>query len=207
MTRVLGISGSLRRGSHNTQLLRAAANLLPPGVDLEIYDGLVDIPAFDADREHRAPESVARLRREIGAVDAVLFATPEYNHSIPGQLKNALDWVSRPYETNTLRNKPVAVVGASTSMFGAVWAQAELRKVLAAVGARVIDREVPVPSADEIVSDPEKLESSGTCGLIAALLSDLTTMAAQRKAMLNRAQPGVGPVSGDSQAAGVAWSW
>jgi chromate reductase len=91
--------------------------------------------------------SVARLASAIADADAVLFATPEYNASIPGQLKNALDWISRPIATNVLRNKPVAVVGASTGAFGAVWAQAELRKVLAALGARVLDVEIPVPHA------------------------------------------------------------
>jgi chromate reductase len=96
---------------------------------------------------HPRPASVARLNQAIATADAVLFATPEYNSSIPGQLKNAIDWVSRPVATNVLRNKPVAVVGASTGAFGAAWAQAELRKVLAALGARVLDLELPVPHA------------------------------------------------------------
>ena len=178
--RVLGISGSLRRDSHNTELLRAAASLLPSGVEFEIYDGLKDIPPFDEDHEGDAPQAVHRLREEIGAADAVLIATPEYNHSIPGHLKNALDWVSRPHDTNTLRNKPVAVMGASTGMFGAVWAQAELRKVLSALGARVIDREVPVPTADEIVRDRSKLESSGTHSLMIGLLAELIGLANER---------------------------
>ena len=181
--RVLGISGSLRRDSHNTELLRAAATLLPSGTELEIYDGLGEVPPFDEDvekHEGHAPESVQRLRDAIGRADAVLFATPEYNHSIPGVLKNALDWVSRPYATNTLRNKPVAVMGASTGMFGAVWAQAELRKVLAAIGARVVDREIPVPTADEIVRDRDKLESSGTHSLMAGLLAELTGLGRER---------------------------
>jgi chromate reductase len=103
----------------------------------------------------------------------VLFATPEYNHSIPGHLKNALDWISRPLAESPLRDKPVAVIGASTGMFGAVWAQAELRKVCAALHGRVLDREVPVPMADEIVRDPEALESSGTHSLIVGLLAEL----------------------------------
>src|SRR3954471_1412018 len=171
--RVLGISGSLRRDSHNTELLRAAATLLPSGVEFELYDGLRDVPPYDEDEESTPPAAVVRLRERISAADAVLFATPEYNHSIPGALKNALDWVSRPYASNTLRGKPVAVIGASTGMFGAVWAQAELRKVAAALGARVIDREVPVPVADEIVRDREKLESSGTHSLIVGLLAEL----------------------------------
>ena len=102
---------------------------------------------FEDDDVHLRPASVARLNAAIAAADAVLFSTPEYNSSIPGQLKNAVDWISRPIATNALRNKPVAVVGASTGAFGAVWAQAELRKVLAALGARVLDVELPVPHA------------------------------------------------------------
>ncbi|MGH2994075.1 MAG: NADPH-dependent FMN reductase [Solirubrobacterales bacterium] len=97
---------------------------------------------------------MSRLREAIAAADAILIATPEYNHSIPGQLKNAIDWASRPFPDNALRDKPVAVVGASTGMFGAVWAQAELRKVLGSTGARVIERELPVASADTAF-DPE----------------------------------------------------
>jgi chromate reductase len=146
--RILGISGSLRRDSHNTSLLRAAAEAAGPDIEFVLYDGLKQIPPYDEDDDvHPRPESVARLNEAIAAADAVFFSTPEYNSSIPGQLKNAIDWVSRPVATNALRNKPVAVVGASTGGFGAVWAQAELRKVLAAVGARVLDLELPVPHA------------------------------------------------------------
>jgi chromate reductase, NAD(P)H dehydrogenase (quinone) len=148
MTRVLGISGSLRRDSHNTSLLRAAAEAAGPDIELDLYDGLKDVPPYDEDDDvHPRPAAVARLNAEIEAADAVLFSTPEYNSSIPGQLKNAIDWISRPLATNALRNKPVVGVGASTGGFGAVWAQAELRKVLAALGARVLDVELPVPHA------------------------------------------------------------
>ena len=148
MTRILGISGSLRRDSHNTSLLRAAAEAAGPDVEFDLYQGLKEIPPYDEDDDvHPRPASVARLNQAIATADAVLFATPEYNASIPGQLKNAIDWVSRPVATNLLRNKPVAVVGASTGGFGAVWAQAELRKVLATLGARVLDVELPVPHA------------------------------------------------------------
>jgi chromate reductase, NAD(P)H dehydrogenase (quinone) len=154
MTRILGISGSLRRGSHNASLLRAAAEAAGPDVELELYDGLKEIPPYDEDDDIEArPLAVARLTSAIAAADAVLFATPEYNSSIPGQLKNAIDWISRPVATNVLRNKPVAVVGASTGAFGAVWAQAELRKVLASLGARVLDVELPVPHAHTRVVD------------------------------------------------------
>src|SRR5438876_5177015 len=145
MTRILGITGSLRRDSHNTNLLRAAAEVAGPDVELELYDGLKEVPPYDEDDDvYPRPESVARLNEAIANADAVLFSTPEYNASIPGHLKNAIDWVSRPVATNMLRNKPVAVVGASMGAFGAAWAQAELRKVLAALGARVLDVELPV---------------------------------------------------------------
>jgi chromate reductase, NAD(P)H dehydrogenase (quinone) len=146
---VLGISGSLRRDSHNTRLLRAAAETLPSGVELVIFDGLAELPPFneDADAEP-VDEPVDRVRRAIADADAVLIATPEYNASVPGVLKNAIDWASRPFPDNSLRDKPVAVIGASTGLFGAVWAQADLRKVLHHAGARVVDRELPVGLAD-----------------------------------------------------------
>jgi chromate reductase len=145
---VLAISGSLRQDSYNTKLLRAAEELLPPGVELELYEGLKEIPPYDEDDDvHGAPAPVTELRQAVAKADAILIATPEYNSSIPGQLKNALDWVSRPIATNPLRYKPVAVVGASTGAFGAVWSQAELRKVLATIGARVIEGDVAVGHA------------------------------------------------------------
>ena len=146
--RILGISGSLRRDSYNTKLLRTAAELMLGDIELEIWDGLKAVPPYDEDDDRDpAPAGVQRLREAIAGADAILFSTPEYNSSLPGQLKNAIDWASRPVATNVLRNKPVAVVGASTSMFGAVWAQAELRKVLAATGARVLEGELPVAHA------------------------------------------------------------
>ena len=145
--RVLGISGSLRRDSHNSDLLRAAGALLPPGAELELW-GISrpcrpTTPTTTTGRT-RGRRACARWPTAIADADVVLFSTPEYNHSIPGALKNALDWLSRPLAESPLRGKPVAVVGASTGLFGAVWAQAELRKVLSAIGARVIDRELPV---------------------------------------------------------------
>ena len=146
---VLAISGSLRRDSHNTNLLRSAAQLAPADVEIVLWDGLKDVPPFDEDDEASAPAAVAHMRDAVSEADAVLFATPEYNSSIPGQLKNAIDWLSRPSRTAALRNKPVAVVGASRGAFGAVWAQAELRKVLAASGARVVEGDVAVGHAQE----------------------------------------------------------
>jgi chromate reductase, NAD(P)H dehydrogenase (quinone) len=174
MTRVLGISGSLRRDSHNTSLLRAAAEAAGPDIELDLYDGLKDVPPYDEDDDvHPRPAAVARLNAEIEAADAVLFSTPEYNSSIPGQLKNAIDWISRPLATNALRNKPVVVVGASTGGFGAVWAQAELRKVLAALGARVLDVELPVPHAHTRFDDGDLTDEE----IRAALTEVLETLA------------------------------
>jgi chromate reductase len=146
--RILGISGSVRRESFNTRLLDAAAELLPEGVELEIWRGLKAVPPFDEDDEAGpAPAAVAELRELLAGADAVLFATPEYNGSVPGQLKNALDWASRPPATSPLRNLPVAVVGASPGSFGAVWAQADLRRILARIGARVLEDELAVGNA------------------------------------------------------------
>jgi chromate reductase, NAD(P)H dehydrogenase (quinone) len=147
--RILGISGSLRRGSHNTNLLRAAAELLPPGVELEVYEGLRDLPPYDPDLDvEPADSAVVRLREAIASADGVLISAPEYNGSISGVLKNALDWASRPFPDNALRGKPVAVIGASTGLFGAVWAQAETRKVLGVIGADVLEHELPVGQAE-----------------------------------------------------------
>jgi chromate reductase len=151
--RVLGISGSLRRDSLNTALLRAAAERLPAGAELATFERLTEIPPFSEDAEAGpAPDPVRELREAIRAADAVLIATPEYNHSLPGQLKNALDWASRPAGQSALNGKPVAAIGASKSMFGAVWAQAELRKVLAAMGGRVIEAELPVAQAHQLLA-------------------------------------------------------
>jgi chromate reductase, NAD(P)H dehydrogenase (quinone) len=149
--RVLGMSGSLRRDSYNTALLRHAGDLFEAeGVEFAIYPGLREIPPYDEDCDaDEAPEAVSRIREAVQGADAVFFVTPEYNSSIPGALKNALDWLSRPVATNPLRYKPVAVIGASTGVFGAVWAQAELRKVLGAIGARVTEGEVAVGRAGD----------------------------------------------------------
>lgn len=196
--RVLGISGSLRRDSHNQRLLRAAADLLPPGAELVVFDGLKAIAPFDEDDERSPGEAVEAWRRELGLADVVLFATPEYNGSIPGTLKNAIDWASRKGpgpsragsgfaaasgpgpSTAALRNKPVAVIGASTGMFGAVWAQAELRKVLSTAGARVIDRELPIATAEEAFTvDGRLVEAEHRDGL-ASILEQLVAEARPR---------------------------
>jgi chromate reductase, NAD(P)H dehydrogenase (quinone) len=156
--RILGISGSLRHGSLNTALLRTVAERLPAGVEMATFDRLGEIPPFNEDTETEpASEAVWEMRDAIRSADAVLIATPEYSHSLPGQLKNALDWASRPAGQSALTGKPAAAIGASKSMFGGVWSQAELRKVLAAMGGRVIEAELPVAHAHEAL-EGDRLE-------------------------------------------------
>jgi chromate reductase len=184
--KVLGISGSLRRDSHNSALLRAAAERLPAGAELVPFERLSEIPPYDEDVEVLSvPDAVRELRKAIRDADAVLVATPEYNHSIPGQLKNALDWASRPAGQSALNGKPAAVIGASTGMFGAVWAQAELRKVLGAMGGRALEAELPVAHAadlrhgDRLELEPEQAEQLDEilAELVAAAERVLTTAA------------------------------
>ncbi len=172
---VLFVSGSPRRGSYNTALLCEAANALPSGVGLVWLDGIAELPSYSEDDDgERTPTAVERLRRTIAAADAVLIATPEYNGSVPGGLKNAVDWASRPFPDNAWRDKPVAVIGASTGLFGAVWAQAELRKSLDIAGARVIDAELAVGRAQDAFLPSGALRDPGLAtGLrevVAALL-------------------------------------
>ena len=160
--RILAISGSLRGASFNTALLRAAALTAPDGVDVELYQGLDRLPHYNEDHDTDDPHGeVSRLRREIDAADALLISTPEYNGSLPGHLKTAIDWASRPRGPHAaLWGKPVVVIGASVTDYGAMWAQDHLRKALGLAGARVIDRELAVAKAQErfnadgVLADP-----------------------------------------------------
>ena len=171
--KVLGIAGSLRRDSFNRKLLANAAEVLPDDAALEIWAGLKAVAPFDEDDELHEPEGVAELRDALSRADALLFATPEYNHSVPGQLKNAIDWASRPVATNVLRGKPAAVIGASTGAFGAVWAQAELRKVLASAGARVVDAELPLSYAGRRFAPDGRLVDEGVRDQLRAVVEKL----------------------------------
>jgi len=150
MIKVLAISGSLRRLSYNTGLLRAAQEHAPAGVEVEIYDDLESLAPYNEDREDDHPESVDRLLAKIEEADALLIATPEFNTALPGQLKHLVDWGSRPYGPEAkLYGKPVAVVGVSKTDYGAMWAQDQLRKALGIAGARVTDVELSVGRAHE----------------------------------------------------------
>jgi chromate reductase, NAD(P)H dehydrogenase (quinone) len=178
--KVLGISGSLRRDSHNGTLLRAAAELLPPPVELEVFDRLKAVEPYDEDDDRGAgPAGARRLRQAIESADAILIATPEYNSSVPGQLKNAIDWASRPKGENALWGKPAAVVGASTGMFGAIWSQAEVRKTLGASGARVIDEELPIGHAQDAFTPDGRLRDPELRERYEQILDQLVSLAEQ----------------------------
>jgi chromate reductase len=181
--RVLAISGSLRGNSFNTSLLRAALEAAPDGVELELWEGIGELPLYDEDLEADVPNSVGRLREDWAAADAILFSTPEYNGSVPGGLKNAIDWASRPQLEAVLRNKPIAVVGASTGRFGALWAQQDLKRILGIAGARVVGTEIPVARA------PERFDNEGRLldgEVFEQLRLHLTTLASEAVAAPER---------------------
>ena len=169
--RILAISGSLRAASHNTALLRAAAEHAPEGVELELFEGLDRIPPYNEDHDTDTPPTeIARLRDEINDADGLLISTPEYNGSVPGQVKTLVDWASRPYKDSVLYGKPVAVIGASPGDYGAMFAQDHLRKALAIAGARVLDRELAVSKvADRFGPDGTLLDPEIREGLVELL--------------------------------------
>ena len=176
--RVLAISGSLRRGSYNTALLREAAELAPAGVELELYEGLELLAPYNEDDDvPDGPVEGERLRAAIGDADALLVATPEYNGSIPGQLKNAVDWASRPARAGALWGKPVAVVGATTGSYGAIWAQADLRRSLGIAGARVLEVELPVARAHERFDEQGNLRDEQLRERLAGIVRELAAAA------------------------------
>jgi len=176
--RILAVSGSLRAGSYNTTLARAAVELAPAYVDAELYDRLAEIPPFDDDADGEdAPEPVRDLRARIEAADAVLFVTPEYNGSTPGVLKNAIDWASRPPRGQAaLWGKTVAVSGATTGRYGAIWAQQDLRRVLGIAGARVLEGELPVSRAHEAFDEDGRIRDSA---LVERVREHVTKLAAE----------------------------
>ena len=181
--RLLAISGSLRRDSYNATLLDAAAAECPTGVEFVLWRGLADVPAYDEDMDvEPAPVPVAALRAEIQRADALLIATPEYNASVPGARKNALDWASRPYAANPLRHTRVAVIGASTGLFGAVWAQAELRKVLQTMGASVLEAGLSVPSAPSAFSADGRLREIELALALRRIVHELVEETVERAA-------------------------
>ena len=179
--RLLAISGSLRRDSYNSALLRAAGAHVPDSVEYRVWHGLDEIPAYSDDVD-RAPLPVVAFRQELARADAVVFATPEYNASIPGALKNALDWASRPLQSNPLRDKPVSVIGASQGVFGAIWAQAELRKVLRTLGAAVDERELVVARADHAFDAAGALRDPEVARALRTIIHELVDTTCRRAA-------------------------
>ncbi|MCS7115042.1 MAG: NAD(P)H-dependent oxidoreductase [Nitrososphaerota archaeon] len=170
---ILGFSGSLRQGSYNKALLRAAAELMPKNAELEIFD-LDGIPSFNQDLENNMPAKVREFKEKIRRADAILIATPEYNYSFPGVLKNAIDWASRPPGDNSFDGKPAAIMSASIGMLGGARAQYHLRQVLAALNMYPINKpEVIVPLAAEKFDDKGRLIDAKTRAKIQELLESL----------------------------------
>ena len=166
---VLGFSGSLRKASYNTALLRAAGDLVPEGMSLEIFD-IAPIPLYNQDLESALPPSVQEFKARIAAADAILIATPEYNYSVPGVLKNAIDWASRPPD-RPLNNKPGAMMGASSGLFGTVRAQHHLRQILQHTNVLALNKpEVYVPQAQNKFDSNGQLTDEITRGFVKDLL-------------------------------------
>jgi chromate reductase len=173
--KILGFAGSLRKGSYNKALLRAALELLPEGVDLEIFD-LEGIPPFNQDMEDQPVEKVKEFKAKIRAADAILIATPEYNYSIPGVLKNAIDSASRPYGDNAFEHKPVAMMSASVSMIGGARAQYHLRQCYVFLSCFALNQpEVMVPLAHEKIDKDGRVTDEKTRELIRQLLEGLVS--------------------------------
>lgn len=176
--RILAISGSLREGSYNTALARAAAEVAPAGVEVELFDGLGAIPPYDPAADVLpAPFAVSVLREAIERSHGVLFVTPEYNGSIPGLLKNAIDWASRPHRESALWGKDVAIAGASPSSYGALWAVNDLRRILGIAGARVTDGELAVAQVNERVDADGRIVDSALRGRLSEHLRTLVDAA------------------------------
>jgi chromate reductase len=178
--RILGFAGSLRKGSYNRSLLRAALELLPANVELEIFD-LEGIPPYNQDLDPQPPEKVRAFKAKIRSADALLIVTPEYNYSIPGVLKNAIDWASRPHGDNSFDDKAVAFMGASMGMIGTARAQYHLRQSSVFLNMHPLNRpEVMVPFAQDRITDG-KVTDQKTRDLIKQLLEGLVTWATRLK--------------------------
>ena len=174
--RILGISGSLRHQSYNTAVLRAAMDLAPPGVTIETFE-LDGIPPFNQDEETRPPATVLELKGRVRAADGILFVTPEYNYSVPGVLKNAIDWASRPYGDNVWDGKPAAVMGASIGAIGTARAQYHLRQVFVFLNVFPVNRpEVMIGNAAQRFDAEGNLTDETTKDYMRQLLGNLAQL-------------------------------
>ena len=180
-TRILGIAGSLRKGSFNKSVLRAAQKLVPAGASLEVFE-LDGIPPFNQDDEKKPPQRVAELKAKAKAADAILFVTPEYNYSVPGVLKNAIDWASRPYGDSAWKGKPVAVMGASVGVIGTARAQYHLRQTFVFLDMDPVNQPEVMITADKSLDDQGNLKDDTTRDLISKLLQNLVRKAQAQKA-------------------------
>jgi len=173
IVRILGIAGSLRRQSYNRAALRAATELLPADATLEIAD-IGGLPGFNQDDEQNPPAKLVELKRQVRAADAILFVTPEHNYSIPGVLKNAIDWASRPYGDSAWNDKPVAVMGASTGSMGTARAQYHLRQCFIFLNMHPVNQpEVMIANAAERFDASGNLTHEPTREIIRRLLENL----------------------------------
>jgi len=174
--RVLAFAGSLRKGSYNKALIRAAVELAPENVTMEVFD-LEGIPPFNQEQENNPPSKVADFKEKIRGADALLIATPEYNYSIPGVLKNAIDWASRPKQGNPLQGKPVAIMSASSGRFGGARAQYHLRQCFVFLDMRPVNQpEVMLASAADNFDSDGKLTNEQTRMQIKQLIQALTSL-------------------------------
>ncbi len=179
--KVLGIPGSLRKGSYNLSALRAAQKLAPPDMAIEIFD-LNGIPPFSEDDEKNPPAGVVEFKRKIREADAILFSTPEYNYSIPGVLKNAIDWASRPYGDSAWTGKPVALMGASSGMLGSARAQYHLRQVFVFLNVHALNQpEVLIANAAQKFDAAGNLTDEKSKEMITRLLNALIPWAQRFK--------------------------
>ena len=178
--KILGIAGSVRKASFNKSALRAAQNLVPEGASIEIFD-IDGLPGFNQDEEKNPPAKVTELKAKIRAADAVLFVTPEYNYSIPGVLKNAIDWASRPYGDSAWKGKPVAVMGASVGVIGTARAQYHLRQVFVFLDMDALNQPEVMINASKSFDDQGNLTDEQTKELVGKLLANLVKKTAKHK--------------------------
>lgn len=187
--RILGIAGSLRRESYNRSALRAATQLTPEDVTIEIFE-LDGIPAFNQDEERNPPAKVTELKKRIHESDAILFVTPEYNYSVPGVLKNAIDWASRPYGESAWNGKPVAIMGASVGTLGTARAQYHLRQMFVFLNMFAINQpEVMISNASERFDAEGNLTDETSKDLIRKLLSSLAEWTRRIARRQEKSQP------------------
>lgn len=176
--KVLAISGSLRQEALSTRLVNAAEDLAPEGVEISRFEGLEDVPNFNQDLESEVPGIVEDLRSQIDAADALLIVTPEYNASMPGGLKNAIDWASRPHGSSALAGKPAAVLSSSPMPFGAIWANQQVRKAFTITGTPTVEREVAIGKIDEKIDESDRLTEEVARTEVASLLAELNELVA-----------------------------